>query len=153
MSFAWTRLYHVGIVVPDLEEAMTELHDSLGVTWPEPRSRRRSFRAGTRRFTTELRFVYSYQGPPHLEIIEGRPGTPWDPDTAGPIHHVGVWVDDLARAAHRLVAAGAPIEVTYDTDDLESFTYHVTASGLRVELVDATRRPGVEAWLTAPTSA
>lgn len=147
MEFDWSRLYHVGMVVPDIEETMEELGRSLGVTWPEPQRRRRRFRSGDDRFEAELRFVYSFEGPPYLELIEGVPGTPWDPRGSGSIHHVGVWVDDLEGAAGDLVAAGAPIELTYDTPTLQSFTYHVTAAGLRVELVDASRRPGIEAWL------
>jgi len=145
--FEWDHVYHVGIVVTDLERAMEQLGASLGVRWPAPQFRQRRFRAGERRFEAGLRFVYSIEGPPHLELIEGVPGTPWDPRAANSIHHVGVWVDDLTSAAGQLVAAGAPIELTYDTPTLESFTYHVMTAGLRIELVDASRRAGVEAWL------
>lgn len=141
----WQRMYHVGIVVPDLEAAMEELGTALGLSWPSPQSRTRTFRGPAGCFGAELRFVFSRQGPPYLELIEGVAGTPWEPGTG--IHHIGIWVDDLEDAATRLAEAGAPIEVTYDTPSLESFTYHQVAGKLRVELVDIARRDVVEAWI------
>ena len=139
----WRRMYHIR----DLDRAMEELADTLGTSWPVPQSRRRAFRGASSPFEAELRFVYSRQGPPYLELIEGIPGTPWDPTVGDRIHHVGIWVDHLEEAAQQLVRAGAPIELTYDTARLQSFTYHLLAPGIRVELVDAARRPGVEAWI------
>ncbi len=141
----WQQTYHVGIIVPDLDAAMQELESSLGLSWPTPQHRLRTFRGPAGRFQAELRFVYSRQGPPHLELIEAVPGTPWE--NAGGIHHVGIWVDELESAATRLIEAGAPIEVTYDTPTLQSFTYHQMGGGLRVELVDRARQAGIEAWL------
>ncbi len=146
--FDWSNVYHVGIVVPDLHQAMNDLAVELGVSWPEPQSRLgKRFRTQNGTLETEMHFVYSIEGPPHLELIEAQPGTPWEVEGPGIIHHVGVWVDDLASASAELVTAGAGIEITYDTPELQSFTYHVTSAGLRVELVDVARRPGVEAWL------
>lgn len=145
-SVEWEDIYHLGMVVPDLHQAMDELSSTLGLSWPLPQSRTRRFRGPTGTFDADLRFVYSRQGPPYLELIEGIPGTPWD-TTPGRLHHVGIWVDHLEQAARQLVETGAPIELTYDTEDLQSFTYHLLAPGIRVELVDSARRPGVEAWI------
>ena len=146
--FDWSRIYHVGIVVPDLGKAMDELGVELGISWPEPQNRReKRFRTEHGTIESDLRFVYSIEGPPHLELIEAQAGTPWEATDSGIIHHVGFWVDDLAEASEELVNAGAPIEITYDTPELQSFAYHLTSSGLRVELVDVARRPGIEAWL------
>ncbi len=141
----WNDVYHVGIVVPELDTAMADLGAALGLTWPTPQTRRRTFRGPDGAFEAELRFVYSVEGPPHLELIEQVPGTPWE--TGPGIHHVGVWVDHLAEAAARLTDRGVPVEVTYDTPELQSFTYHRLPGGLRVELVDRTRRSGIETWL------
>ena len=65
------------------------------------------------------------------------------------MHHLGVWADDFADTSDRLVAEGFPRVLTYDRRDgrAAGFAYHRLPSGALVELVDASLRAGLEAWL------
>ncbi len=70
-----TGLFHVGIRVPELEAAMAELGDGLGLTWAEVVEREQTIwtpagGAGT----VTLRFTYSCDGPQHVELLQGEQG-------------------------------------------------------------------------------
>ena len=56
--------------------------------------------------TVPLRFTYSCEGPQHVELLEGAPGSLWDGNDLPGLHHVGVWVDDVAAETGRLVEGG-----------------------------------------------
>jgi hypothetical protein len=143
MSTAQHPFYQVGIIVPDLDPAMEELASALGVTWgtvvtPE-------YANGPKRF------VFSIEGPPHIELIEGRPGSPWDCSDGPRLDHIGLWTADIQAGKARLAAAGMPIDT--DGADLGNpiFTYHdAPACGMRVELVDEARRAPFYASLNRP---
>jgi hypothetical protein len=119
--------FHIGIVVQDLEAAMDEMGRAAGLTWCEPIHR-----------TTgdwSYRLVYSIEGPPHIELLEGPPGSPWDA-TAGPrLDHAGWWTENIPEELERLKSAG--MEVDFDLRSYEGGTavyMRVPATGLRYEL-------------------
>src|SRR4051812_4659822 len=92
------RVYHVGFVVPDLDDAIAVLGPVLGVTFAP---------AVDLPFTTletpdgprdvRLRLAYSTR-PAHVELIATAPGTLWDFDDQRRGHHLGVWTDDIGGA-------------------------------------------------------
>src|SRR4249919_1547619 len=120
--------YQVGIIVPDLEPAMEELGTALRLTWgrivevdypPAP-----------------IRFVFSVQGPPHIELIEGPDEGPWSSAGGPRIDHVGYWSSDVAADKRELEARGLAIDVDGEQLGNPIFTYHRTEhSGMRVELI------------------
>ncbi len=125
--------YQVGIIVPALEPAMEELSTGLGLTW------------GTiveiAYVAEPVRFVFSVQGPPHIELIEGAPGGPWDTTGAPRMDHIGCWSADVQTEKHELEARGLPIDVDGEALGNPIFTYHrAPASGMRVELVSESVR-------------
>src|SRR5262245_52762704 len=94
--------YHHGVRVPDLETAMAEIGDSLGVTWCEPQQReQRVWLPDAGETTVPLRFTYSAEGPQHIELLEGAPGSIWDGRAQPGLHHIGVWCDDVAAETRR----------------------------------------------------
>lgn len=146
-------VFHTGFVVPDVDAAMAELAGTFDLTW-----------APVTRITMELRFpdgprevamqfTYSVQEP-HIELLAAVPHTPWgqaDGPTAVGLqaaHHLGVWSDDVAGDSAALVAAGAPLLVTYDHagEGARGFAYHRLPSGVLVELVDRSRAADFERW-------
>jgi catechol 2,3-dioxygenase-like lactoylglutathione lyase family enzyme len=143
------RTYHTGIRVPDIEAAMAELGPALNLTWCTLQTREQNvWTPETGAMQTPLRFTYSCEGPVHLELLEGAPGTIWDGRERPGIHHTGVWVDDvkaetdaLLAKGWRLAAAGQPPENGYG-----AFTYVVPPSGLIVELVWSAVQPMFERW-------
>ncbi len=149
MAVDYSRCYHQGIRVADLDAAMDELAPALGVTWCTPQSvDQRVWLPDEGSVTLPLRFTYSAEGPQHVELLEGPPGSIWDGREQPGVHHVGVWCDDVAGDTQALLDAGwtlrlaqAPPERGYGV-----FTYLQPPSGLLVELVWSAVEPMFARW-------
>jgi lactoylglutathione lyase len=144
--------FHLGIRVPDLRAAMEEIGERMGITWAAVR-----FSSEQTLWTPDgglqhlaLTYTYSAEGPLHLELLEGPPGSVWDGREAPGAHHLGVWSDDVAGETDALVAQGWRV-VGAHRDPSEGggygvFTYVQPPSGLIVELVDRVVLPHFEQW-------
>jgi hypothetical protein len=141
------EITHYALAVPDIDEAMERLGATLGYEWRPVQEWDIPVLAGDRRYDTTAKFTYSTGGPPFLELIQGEPGTIWDPGVQG-IHHVGVWTDDLAADIAALERDGLPIEACGRGSDgkPDFWSYHRTSDGLRVELVDGSTKEAFERW-------
>jgi hypothetical protein len=145
----YQRLFHTGFIVRDLKEAMDRYGLAMGVTWAAPRllDPLRLWRPGGVE-EVRLQYVYSREGPQHIELLCGSPGTYYDPATQHGFH-VGVWADDvgaetrkLADAGWTVVAAGAAPE-----EGFGNFSYlQPPSGGMVVELVNGAALPAFEAW-------
>lgn len=121
--------FHVCSIVPDLEEAMAELTEAMGLHWHATRDRA----AGDMRW----RVVYSAEGPPFMELVEGQPGTPWHTPDGPRLHHIGRFTQDLDTGIDVIERAGGHVE----TDGREisgRWVYMRTPrSGVLIELIEA----------------
>jgi catechol 2,3-dioxygenase-like lactoylglutathione lyase family enzyme len=134
-------LYHVGIVVPDVEAAQTTLTEQLAVTWgPVLHLDAVEYRDGAGEdVMLPTTMCYSVDGP-HLELIQEVPGSIWVRNEHSNLHHIGFWSDDLAADGSDLTGAGCPLQLCGRSKDAApvSFAYHRNDLGVRIELVDAT---------------
>jgi hypothetical protein len=133
------RHYHLCFTVQDIDAACRELTDTLGIGWSPIRDGSLD--------EWDYRIVFSVDGPPFLELIQGPPGSPWDASTGSRFDHLGFWVDDIGADKRALADQGAPLD--FDATALgRSFTYHRLESvGGRVELVDRSVQPDfVQTW-------
>jgi catechol 2,3-dioxygenase-like lactoylglutathione lyase family enzyme len=131
------ELYHVGIVVADLDAAMAEYGSVFGVEWTGRLGADQPIRFPDRTATITFAAVYSRQGPCRLELVQEIPGTLW---TCGRgLHHLGFWCDDVAAAGARLEKAGyAPVAAQDPGDGSPPmFAYYAGPDGIYVELVSA----------------
>jgi len=141
--------FHVGYVVPDLDEAMERLTVSAGLRWAQTRSLPVRLRTPAGEIATEVNLTYSVQGPPHLELIAEQPGTIWGSEHSG-LHHLGYWSGRFAEDIDALTRAGFEVEAGAldEHGALTRFAYlREPDTGLRVELRDEARRPATEQWL------
>jgi catechol 2,3-dioxygenase-like lactoylglutathione lyase family enzyme len=144
------RLFHVGVRVPDLEAAMASLGPALGLTWAAVVEREQPVwtpqdGAGS----TPLRFTYSCEGPQHVELLQGAAGSVWDGDDRPGVHHMGIWVEDVARETERLIARGWTLELAQRSPEegYGSMTYvRSPDGGFLLEPVTAAARPRFETW-------
>jgi catechol 2,3-dioxygenase-like lactoylglutathione lyase family enzyme len=151
-------IFHTGLVVPDIEQALAQYRSTFGTEWTEIVERPLSLRGPAGRFEVHLRLAYTRDGPHRLELIEAVPGSPWEAPVSGSLgnvaaHHLGIWSDDLGAQSRALAAAGCPLLATYDTDRTEVayIAYHRMLNGTVVELVDSRSRPGfIKWWAGAP---
>ncbi|MGE0384339.1 MAG: VOC family protein [Gammaproteobacteria bacterium] len=159
----WSRLfdsdldniYHFAMIVPDFDRALRAVGAQLGVqAWAEPQDGMNSVRLPDGRVSTvRLRATYSRQGPPFVELIEGVA----DPHSVftiagGPrLHHVGVHVADWRAAVERMQARGMTLEGVMlragpDPEPM-GIAFMRNAFGLRIEVVDVSRRTWLRGWL------
>jgi catechol 2,3-dioxygenase-like lactoylglutathione lyase family enzyme len=153
-SIDYGRCYHHGVRVPDLDAAMAELGPALGVTWCQPQEVEQAVwlpEAGE--VTLPLRFTYSAEGPQHVELLEGPPGSIWDGRTEPGLHHVGLWTDDVAAGTAELRDAGWALRLAHRPPDrgYGAFTYLQPPSGILVELVASALQPMFERWFAGGT--
>ena len=146
------NLYHIGVVVDDIDRGMAEVAAQMGVTWAPRRVASVSVREGPGVRAYALDVVYSRQGPPFLELIEGSGRGVWSAGGGPRLHHLGVFVDDLAAEAARLESLGMVTEaagVGSDPDDPSPalFAYLLGSTGVRIELVDGKGRDGLLQWV------
>jgi hypothetical protein len=145
----YARCYHQGIRVPDLDVAMAELGSSMGVTWCEPQQREQGvWLPDVGATTVPLRFTYSAEGPQHIELLEGAPGSVWDGRQNPGLHHVGVWSDDVAGETQALLNQGWTLLLAQQAPEkgFGAFTYIQPPSGLIVELVWSAVQPMFDRW-------
>jgi catechol 2,3-dioxygenase-like lactoylglutathione lyase family enzyme len=154
----YQELFHVGVRVPDLDVAMEELGDSLGLIWSETRENpaQSLWTPSTGLQHIQLRYTYSAQGPQHVELLEGAAGSFWDGNDRGGAHHLGVWVDDVDAESDRLIAAGWTLVGAQNDPAGDAgyglFTYLQPPSGLIVELVSTGAQAFFEQWWAAALS-
>lgn len=149
-ALSTAELYHTGLVVPDLPTATAYLTAAAGYEWTKPVEANLVVTTSAGDYEVPFRFVYSLQAP-HLEVIQEVPGTLWTAAPAGAAHHLGYWVDDLARAARHLEAAGFRLEARPSGETLTSFAYYLDPNGVRIEIVDRALFPDWPGFLAMMT--
>lgn len=147
------KVFHHGLIVPDVRAAMDGLSRDLGLDWADlrPFDPLRVWLPGEGEGWAEaqLTVTYSRQGPVHFELIEMVPGCAYEPLLAVSRAHLGVWVDDVGAEVEallaqgwRLILAGASPEHRYG-----QMAYLVRDNGPVVELVGEPLRPMIESWI------
>ncbi len=141
--------FHVGARVQDLQAAMGALAQAFGLSWATVVERRqRVWTPSGGAATVPLRFTYSCQGPQHVELLQGSPGSLWDGSDLPGLHHLGVWVDDVATETGRLVDAGWTVDGAErpPEEGYGVMSYVRSPAGLLVELVSRSVEPAFERW-------
>ena len=129
--------FHVGITTDDLGTSMREFASALGVSWTTPTAGPGLFHTVDGVPQPRPTSCVSREGPVHIDLIEGKPGTIWE--STGPrLHHFAYWTDDLEGDIARLAKLGWRLEMTKpDIDGRPTlFAYLVRDDGLRLELID-----------------
>lgn len=149
----YQRIFHTGIRVPDLDAAMSELGPALNVTWAEAREVGAmpvwTPEAGLRK--VPLRYVYSCEGPQHVELLESAPGSPWYGGDQPGVHHVGLWVDDVKAEVDDCLSRGWTVALagTGPDDGYGNFAYVQPPNGMLVEVVNDDLIPMFDDWWAA----
>lgn len=117
---------------------MAELSTAFGVTWRQPHDSRYG--------EWDIKVVYSIEGPPFIELVQGGAGGPWDSSKGSHIDHLGVWSEDVAKESERLAEAGIPLDFDpVSVGKPATFCYHrAVASGVRVEVISERSRQRIE---------
>ena len=141
--------FHIGIVTDDLGASMEQLAAALGISWTTPGSGGQLFRSADGRPQPQPVSCISREGPVHVDLIKGEPGTIWE--TTGPrLHHFAYWTDDLEGDVGRLVKEGWRLELTMpgSSGTPTVFAYLIRDDGFRIELIDDAGREDYTRRLT-----
>jgi hypothetical protein len=141
-----TDLFHIGIVVDDLDASLKEIGDLFGYEWCPVFAIETPVVLPEGEIMVDLRFVYS-KTEPRLELIRAIPGTPWIPAKDSGIHHAGYWSADMEGDGRRLGASGYTEEARgVLPDGAPIWAYYRSPRGLRIELVSRQLQDGLERY-------
>lgn len=131
--------YHLCFAVQDIERAMMDLTATMGVAWGE---------VGDGQLAGwDYRIVFSTDGPPFFELIEGPDGSPWDATGGSRFDHLGYWSADLPGDREYLADRGAPVSFDACPYGRGFLYHHLPSIGANIELVDAAKQPDfIETW-------
>ncbi len=145
------NFFHVGILVPDLEEGMERFAEVLGLAFKTPAvAHVDRFEQKSRVEELDLRITWSVEGPPYLELLESQDNDGLYGRAQEGMHHIGLWEPDPEALMERLTGLGLRNEgVQYTPDDriLAAYTAPHELYGTRLEFIEEGRRAGMEAWL------
>jgi catechol 2,3-dioxygenase-like lactoylglutathione lyase family enzyme len=147
-----SELFHVGIVVPDLELARDHYTAVLGVVFGpivEGPMEVRDAEGNDLVFPHQVSYTTT---PPYLELIQEMPGTIWVCNEYSNLHHLGYWSDDLAGDALAMTAARCPMELhaRVGLQCPEQWIQHRDRFGVRIEMIDAALQPAMEQHVCRP---
>ncbi len=143
-------IFKTGLIVTDIHAAMKDLDQWLNLDWTPQRNVELDVWTTEGNESVSLTFACARRGDNVLELIQAQPAGYYRLPPAAPLHHVGMWVDDLAKTSAELSEQGMPREAA-GVDGGRSpalFAFHTNPYGLRIELVDSSMREGFEAWLS-----
>ena len=123
-------LFHVGILVRDIEAARADFTAKLGVEFEPTRSQQIATGETTR-------FCYSLQGPPYLELCEMTGTGSWSQEQPEGFHHIGVSDQNMAA---RCALFGNEVDLIAPGEDGAPrvvLTRPEALHGVRVEYFDA----------------
>ena len=139
-----TKLFHIGIVVEDIEQAIEDFGDLLGFTFEAPISHRATgVEVYGEKCDFDIRFVYSNEGPPYIELIEAkdeRVRALFNSKGEG-LHHLGAWQEDVADRVEELLAQGHKLDFAarFGPDQGVAVCYfdteHPKVHGTRIEFL------------------
>lgn len=137
-------LFHIGIIVPDMSRGMADIARRFGCEFPDPRQANVTVRYRGVESQVPVKFAYSMQGPPYIELIESVPGTVWEAPSGSRIHHLGVFCNNLEEEIAKLEKEGFHYEAASLGPDksLQGAQYINSETLVRLELIRGETRDG-----------
>jgi catechol 2,3-dioxygenase-like lactoylglutathione lyase family enzyme len=145
------NFFHVGILVPDIRDAMARFSDVLGLEFKEPAiAHVDDFDDTTGRRVLDLSITWATTGPPFVELLEaqGEDGL-YGSNRLG-LHHVGLYDRDPPSLIEELVGKGLRREATQWAPDgsiIAVYTAPEEMHGTRFEFIDQSREQGMNDWI------
>ncbi|MGH2784865.1 MAG: VOC family protein [Actinomycetota bacterium] len=149
------ELYHVGIVVHDIEDGMRRHGELLGVDkWVTFESALPS-RYREEEVTAGAKAAYGDSGAIYVELVEPI-GDRWTAtafleERGEGVYHLGYWVDDVPAAVDRARDRGIGVDWAADANGQPFIVYLEAMGGVHLELVASSIRPIIEARFASKT--
>lgn len=141
------QLFHIGVVAGDIDKAMAEMSRNLGLHWKGGKSVEMDLVIHGEERRLEMRIAHSIEGPPHIELIQAVPDTPWAAPAAPGVHHLCYWSDRSAAVCAHLTSSGN--RRVLGREGAPS-GYFLSPSGIYIEIIPRELRDHLAGWLGKP---
>lgn len=158
MSKPKMNLYHTGLIVNDLNEAMESWSAALDLKWAPPRMSTSPMLCPDGVLDREVKFTYSLQGPHFIELLEQVNPAPYLNLTGGRyVHHLGYFTTDLERSSAELEERGFRRELSgvdhHGGLSRAAFHYSPESPGMWIELVAGEIAAEIGGWIADAAAA
>ena len=146
-SLGLSDLYHVGIAVHDLDDAMRRYGSELGIgPWASFEAELPVLYRG-QEVLVAARAAFAKSGPTYLELVQPTKGE-WTvsvflAERGEGVYHLGYWVDDLEATIDRAVALGYSVDAVSERGGF-AYLGAERSAGVHMELVSSRIRPALE---------
>jgi hypothetical protein len=146
---------HIGFLVEDLDAAIERVSAVLGVSFPEPEiSRPPVFVDDGKTCELALRLAWSYEGPPHIELIEAQASGLYSlTGREEGFHHLGVWEDDFPTLRRNMALWGISQQAVQREESGETIAHYTLPAdlyGMRLEFVSTAKKAEILDRLKVP---
>jgi hypothetical protein len=152
-----TNLFHYGVLVQNLDEAIDRFGELMGMTFNPPTDIQLLRMVDPEEHELTFRATYSKQGPPYVELIEATGSGLYDPSQGEGLHHLGLWDPSLAlNKEDYLDKKHLEVDAEILTPDGGTFAWYAKpggAHGVRFEFIDEAARADLEGWIKTGISA
>jgi catechol 2,3-dioxygenase-like lactoylglutathione lyase family enzyme len=148
MTVDFENLWHVGVVVGDVESAQEQLSSAFGHEWSSILEREVPVHLVGGSESGRVRWTASRTGRPQWEVIEAETGL-WSlgANSGRGLHHLAYWSDDLDGDSSALQAAGYRLEAWgADEHGVTRFIYLLGPNGVRIEIGALETKAAWEEW-------
>lgn len=145
------HLFHIGVVAADIESAMQEMSETTDLRWKGGNPVVMDLHLWGEDGRVEMRIAHSIEGPPHFELIQAVPDTPWvlPPGESFQLHHVCYWSDAPAQTCANLEASGLQRIMGKAGSDAGYFR---AGNGRIVEILGKARYESLRGWIVGASS-
>ena len=148
-------IFHIGVMVQDIDEALPRLRKAFGVNFRPVQVATisgHSTRMGDPA-VKQLRFSFSREGPPWIEVTEAHGSGVYGLHQGEGVHHIGVWTRRAGDWEKEFVGGGwVRWEARTELGGITRSWMNEPSSlnGIRIEYIDDADREKLEAFLNAP---
>jgi quinol monooxygenase YgiN/catechol 2,3-dioxygenase-like lactoylglutathione lyase family enzyme len=142
--------FHIGMVVPDLEKAVSRYSDILGISFTEPAVFDIPRLEDPDPHPFKMTAVFSRTEPPYYELIQAEGDGIASAAKAGGILYYGCWEADLSGRLGRLRNQGVGVDALFRMDADSAPFAIITAPallGARIEYVGVADKGPIEEWV------
>ncbi|WP_327709233.1 VOC family protein [Streptomyces sp. NBC_00464] len=143
--------FHVGVVVPDLAEAVEQYSKRFGIEFSEPATFEIPYlEQGGQGAPGKMTAAFSRTAYPQYELIQADGDGITSVEHAGKVLYYGVWERDMATRVKELEAAGVGVDAYFRPAAGETPFALITApdlQGVRIEYVDIADKPAMDEWV------
>jgi catechol 2,3-dioxygenase-like lactoylglutathione lyase family enzyme len=142
--------FHVGILVEDLEVAMTRFSAVLGFTFNDPITAEFGCLADPEPHEAFVRCTYSREGPPYIELLEANGDGLFSMAHGEGVHHLGFWEPDLEARCATLASLEVGPQGRVVSPEGATFAYFnrpADLHGTRFEFLADSSRADTEHWI------